>query len=46
MRFPLRVLTAVRKAVGPDFVVGMRMMMDEDRAGGLGYEEALEALRA
>ena len=30
---------------GPDFVVGIRMSMDEDRADGLGREEALQALR-
>lgn len=45
MRFPLRVLGAVRAAVGPEFVVGIRMMMDEVRPGGLTYGEALTALR-
>lgn len=44
MRFPLRVLRAIREAVGPDFVVGIRMMMDEARPGGLTYDDALEAL--
>lgn len=45
--FPRRVVQAVRAAVGPDFVVGLRMSMDEDRTGGadgLGLEEALRAL--
>ncbi|WP_272914495.1 FAD-dependent oxidoreductase [Ornithinimicrobium cavernae] len=45
MAFPRRVIQAVRKAVGEDFVVGIRMSMDEDRADGLQREEALEALR-
>src|SRR5690606_29002846 len=30
MRFPLRVVRAVREAVGPDFVVGVRMSFDEE----------------
>ena len=42
--FPRRVLRAVREAVGPDMVVGIRMSMDEDRPGGLEREEALAAL--
>lgn len=45
MRFPLWVLTEVRKAVGPDFVVGIRMALDEAREGGLAYAEGIEALR-
>jgi 2,4-dienoyl-CoA reductase-like NADH-dependent reductase (Old Yellow Enzyme family) len=45
MTFPRRVIRAVRDAVGPDFIVGIRMSMDEDRPGGLGRVEALEALR-
>lgn len=43
--FPRRVIQAVRAAVGPDFVVGIRMSMDEDLPDGLGVDEALEALR-
>lgn len=43
--FPRRVIRAVRAAVGPDFVVGIRMSMDEDKVDGLGRAEALEALR-
>lgn len=46
MRFPRRVIRAVRAAVGPDFIVGIRMSMDEDRPDGLGRTEALEALGA
>ncbi len=44
MRFPLRVLEAVRAAVGPDYLVGIRMMLDEARPGGLTYDDAIEAL--
>lgn len=45
MAFPRRVIRAVREAVGPDFIVGIRMSMDEDKPGGLHPEETLEALR-
>ncbi|WP_020667695.1 NADH:flavin oxidoreductase [Amycolatopsis nigrescens] len=45
MAFPRRVIRAIRAAVGPEFVVGIRMMMDEDRPGGLGLDEALIAAR-
>ncbi|MGJ9412346.1 FAD-dependent oxidoreductase [Aeromicrobium sp. CF4.19] len=44
MEFPRRVISAVRKAVGPEFIVGIRMSMDEDRVDGLHTEEALTAL--
>jgi len=44
LRFPRRVVRAVRAAVGPDFVVGIRMSMDEDSPEGLGRDEALQAL--
>jgi len=40
MRFPLRVIRAVREAAGPDFAVGIRMSFDEEMPGGLGREEA------
>lgn len=45
MAFPRRVIRAIRSAVGPEFIVGIRMMMEEDRPGGLAYEEALPAAR-
>ncbi|QWF78942.1 NADH:flavin oxidoreductase [Amycolatopsis sp. CA-230715] len=45
MAFPRRVIRAVREAVGPDFVVGIRMSLDEDRPGGLTFDEALTAAR-
>jgi 2,4-dienoyl-CoA reductase-like NADH-dependent reductase (Old Yellow Enzyme family) len=46
LAFPSRVLRAVREAVGPDFVVGIRMSMDERIPEGLDREEALAALHA
>ena len=45
MAFPRRVITAVRAAVGPEFVIGIRMSMDEDNAVGLQRAEAVAALR-
>ncbi len=42
--FPMRVLEAVRAAVGPDFVVGLRMAMDEELPDGLGLPEATAVL--
>jgi 2,4-dienoyl-CoA reductase-like NADH-dependent reductase (Old Yellow Enzyme family) len=41
LRFPLRVVRAVREAVGPDFVVGVRMAVDEDMPGGLSQQDGL-----
>ncbi|WP_216589132.1 NADH:flavin oxidoreductase [Streptomyces brasiliscabiei] len=43
MRFPRRVITAVREALGPDFVVGIRMMLDENKPDGLTYDDAMTA---
>lgn len=45
MTFGLRVVQAVRAAVGPDFVVGIRMSMDEQTRPGLDQDEALLALK-
>ncbi|MFI6403826.1 FAD-dependent oxidoreductase [Streptomyces sp. NPDC050548] len=45
MAFPRRVIRAVREAVGPDFVVGIRMSLDEAQPGGLTFDEALTAAR-
>ncbi|WP_392507918.1 FAD-dependent oxidoreductase [Naumannella halotolerans] len=42
MRYPLRVIRAIREAVGPDFIVGARMTFDEEREGGLETPEALQ----
>ena len=44
MALPRRVIQAVRDAVGPDFIVGIRMMLDEDRPGGLTEHDAISAL--
>ena len=42
--FPLLVIRAVREAVGPEFILGIRMSMDEDKEHGLGRTEAMAAL--
>lgn len=41
MRFPLAVLTEIRKRVGPDFILGVRYTGDEVLEGGFGKEEGL-----
>jgi len=46
MRFSLRTLAAIRKSVGGDFIVGIRMVLDEDMEGGLQYEEGIQIARA
>ncbi len=45
MRFTLEVLAAIRKRVGPEFIVGIRYTADELLAGGLTREEGLEISR-
>lgn len=45
MRFSTMVIDAVRKAVGPDFIVGIRMVADEDWDKGLSKEEGVEIAR-
>jgi NADPH-dependent 2,4-dienoyl-CoA reductase/sulfur reductase-like enzyme len=45
LRFPLQVLSAMRKAVGEQFIIGVRMAVDEDMRGGLGQEEGLTIAR-
>lgn len=42
LRFTHRVLQAVRKAVGAEFIVGVRLVVDEQWAQGLSREEGLE----
>lgn len=42
-RFALMVHEAIRKAVGVDFVVGIRFVVDEGPGGGLGFEECVRA---
>lgn len=45
IEFPLRVIRAIKQVTGPDFVLGIRMSLDENREGGLGQEEAVRALK-
>ena len=40
LRFPLELIAAVRKAVGPDFTLGVRLCADELIPGGLTLEDA------
>jgi len=42
LRFSLMVFDAVREAVGPDFIVGARLVADEDWEKGLSRQEGLE----
>jgi 2,4-dienoyl-CoA reductase-like NADH-dependent reductase (Old Yellow Enzyme family) len=41
LRFTMRVLQEIRKAVGPDFIVGLRLVADEDWDVGLTKEDGL-----
>ncbi|MEM6846649.1 MAG: NADH:flavin oxidoreductase [Pseudomonadota bacterium] len=41
MRFGFEVLEAVRERVGPDYIVGLRMVCDEDTQGGISRDEGL-----
>ncbi|MFO1146876.1 MAG: FAD-dependent oxidoreductase [Alsobacter sp.] len=45
LRFSRQVISAVRKAVGPDFIVGIRLVADEDWDQGLTREEGVEIAR-
>lgn len=45
MRFPLRVLRAIRERVGPDYIVGIRMAVDERLEDGIDASVGLEILR-
>lgn len=44
-RFVLMVHEAMRKAVGPDFVIGIRYVIDEGGEDGLDMDESLEIAR-
>lgn len=48
LRFPLEVIAAVRAAVGEDFIVGVRISLDELRKGrqGIVPEEGIEICKA
>ncbi len=45
LRFSNLVIDAVRKRVGPDFIVGIRLVADEDWDKGLSREEGVEIAR-
>jgi 2,4-dienoyl-CoA reductase-like NADH-dependent reductase (Old Yellow Enzyme family)/thioredoxin reductase len=45
IRFSMQVLDAVRESVGSDFVVGIRMVADEDWDKGLSRDEGVEIAR-
>ncbi len=45
LRFTWAVIDAVREAVGPDFIVGIRMVADEDWEKGLSKQEGVEIAR-
>ena len=45
MRFGLEVLEAIRREVGEDYIVGFRMVMDEDLDGGITASEGLSIAR-
>lgn len=45
LEFPRRVVTAIRKAVGPELIVGLRLTFDERIESGLRRAEALAAVR-
>jgi len=45
LRFSFSVLAAIRKRVGPEFIVGVRFSGDEGLAGGLTSEDGLEISR-
>ncbi|GAB3990568.1 oxidoreductase [Nocardioides marmoraquaticus] len=42
--FGVRVVSGIRAAVGPDFVIGLRMSMDECLTDGVGLDEAVETV--
>jgi 2,4-dienoyl-CoA reductase-like NADH-dependent reductase (Old Yellow Enzyme family) len=45
LKFTFRVLDAIRARVGPDFIVGVRMVADEDWQQGLSRAEGVEIAR-
>jgi mycofactocin system FadH/OYE family oxidoreductase 2 len=45
MRFPLEVIAAVRKTVGPDYTLGIRLCADEMVQGGLTLDDTREMAR-
>jgi NADPH-dependent 2,4-dienoyl-CoA reductase/sulfur reductase-like enzyme len=45
LRFTREVLAAIRARVGAEFIVGLRMVADEDAPGGITREEGVEIAR-
>ena len=45
LRFPKMVVRAIREAVGPDFIIGLRPAVDDLLPGGLSESEGIEAMR-
>jgi N-methyl-L-proline demethylase len=45
LRFTRRVLDAIRARIGPDFILGVRLVADEDWKAGLSREEGVEIAR-
>src|SRR5690606_38530936 len=45
MRFPLEVLDAVRKAVGPDFPILAKITMYDDLKGGISMEDGIQVAK-
>jgi len=44
-RFLLEIVRAVRRAVGPDFPVSLKLNSDDFRKGGFGHDECLQVVR-
>ena len=42
LRFTREVLDEIRNQVGHDYIVGIRMVVDEDLDGGIGFEEGMQ----
>ena len=45
LRFTFRVLDAIRRRIGPDYILGLRLVVDEDWDKGLTKEDGLEIAR-
>ena len=45
LRFSREILAAIRDRVGPDFIVGLRMVANEDQPGGIDADEGVEIAR-
>lgn len=45
MRFGIAVLSEMRRQAGPDFIIGVRMAVDEAADDGFGFAEGIEIMR-